>query len=202
MRFPILLGTGLLATILGGCGGASMAGSSGGARKSEATGSSEDGTLKGAADDDQSHETPDTGTDKERDDLEALGQCLENFGDHPFGKDWQGSYRKIAASVQVLGIGNAIVDKVVTDMPKLILVSAAVNVLGAPKFELLNPNGWYCIKVGVNVLAKPEIKLHCDAHLTENKVNVGVLSSGEPTASIGVDVLSDVKVSRIGGCEG
>lgn len=198
MRHPLYASLVALSTVLFACGGAQMGGGGGNARKSENTGNSQDGTLKGSSDD---PEPADEGKGKDQDDLDALGQCLEKFGDHPFGSNWQGSYRKIAASVQVFGQGNAIVDKEATDQPKLILVSAAVNVLGTPKFELLNPNGWYCIKVGVNVLTKPEIKLHCDAHLADNKLNVGVLSSGSPSAQVGVDVMSDVTLSRVGGCE-
>ena len=76
-----------------------------------------------------------------------------------------------------------------------------MNVLGETNYEFLNPNGYYCLKVDVNVKAKTRIKLHCDAKMADNKVDVGVLSDSEPVGGVGVHVLSDVKIDRIGGCE-
>ena len=66
--------------------------------------------------------------------------------------------------------------------------------------ELLNPNGWYCLKVDVNVLNNTQIDLNCHAHLADSRVNVGVLSNNDPAGIVGVHVLSDVKVVRRPGC--
>jgi len=133
-------------------------------------------------------------------DSAAIAKCLAKWGDHPFGA--QPVHRKIHAAVQVFGHGKGIVDDVKTTVPALILIGAAVNVLGETTYELLNPNGWYCLKVDVNVKAKTQIDLHCDAKLADSKVDVSVGSQSQPVGIVGVHVLSDVKIARVGGsCE-
>jgi len=128
----------------------------------------------------------------------AVAQCLTKFGSHPFGQRHKYNYRKIAASVQVLGVGNAVVDTVATPEPSLILISAGVSVLGQTNYQLLNPNGWYCLKVSVNVLTNLNINLHCKAKLADNKVDVNVGSNSQPVGQVGVHVGSGVKVTPSG----
>jgi hypothetical protein len=131
----------------------------------------------------------------------AIAKCLTAWGQNPFGPN-PTVYRKINASVQVLGFGSAVAvkDDQPTAQPALILINAAVGVLSQSKLELLNPNGWYCLKVDVNVLNNTTIDLACQAHLADSRVNVGVLSNNEPAGIVGVHVLSDVKVQRQPGC--
>jgi hypothetical protein len=128
-----------------------------------------------------------------------IARCLAKLGDHPFGKDPE--YRKIAASVQILGSGDAVVDRAKTAEPELVLITAAIAVLGKASYQLLNPNGWYCMKVDVNVMADTTVRLACGAHLADSKVNVGVLSDAEPIAKVDVNVMSSVKVAHVGSCE-
>jgi len=133
------------------------------------------------------------------DDDEAVNQCLLKFGNHPFTKDKVRHYRKINASVTVLGYGNAVSDTQYTKEPSLVLVKAAVNVLGPTSYQLHNANGWYCIKAAVDVLAQTDVNLHCKAHLADNKSNVNVGGSQQGTAGrIGVNVFSDVRVNSVG----
>ncbi len=125
----------------------------------------------------------------------AIGKCLEKWGAaSPFAAD--AGYRKIHASVQVLGKGKGIVDDVRTEKPELVLITAAVSVLGKTSYELLNPNGWYCMKVDVNVLTDVTVKLECGARMADNQIDVGVLSNSQPVGGVGVHVLSDVKIER------
>jgi hypothetical protein len=136
--------------------------------------------------------------DTDPSDDQAIAQCLSKFSGHPFGQKHQYSYRKISASVQVLGIGNAVVDTVATTEPSLVLISAGVSVLGQTSYQLMNPNGWYCLKVSVNVLTNLNINLHCKAKLADNKVDVNVLSNSQPVGQVGVHVGSGVKVTPSG----
>ena len=138
------------------------------------------------------------GDDLSDDDL-AINKCLEKFGSHPFDRNQVKAYRKISASVQVLGAGNTVKDTDATPGPALILISAAVNVLGSAEYQLLNPNGYYCLKVDVNVLANSTINLHCNAKLADNKVGVNVGSSGETAGRVGVNVGSEVTINNVGG---
>ena len=131
-------------------------------------------------------------------DLEALYKCLSKWPGHPFKGNVE-NYRKIAASVTVGGYGNAIDDSRVTEEPFLILLTAGVNVLGAPTYQLLNPNGYYCINVNVNVKTQLTVNLDCRARLADAKVDVNVLSNQDGTTSaVGVHVLSDIDIVDVG----
>jgi hypothetical protein len=129
---------------------------------------------------------------------EAIGHCLEAWGSNPFGQTAFTDYRVVKAAVNVLGSGPLVSDTQVTNEPRLIVVKAGVSVLGDSGYELLNPNGWYCLMVDVSVMAKVKVDLHCQAHLADNKVYVNVGSNGTGAASVGVAVLSDIKVNRVG----
>ena len=100
--------------------------------------------------------------------------------------------------MSVLGIGGGIKDLEVTPGPQLVIISAAVSVLGQTTMELRNPNGWYCLKVDVNVLNHSTINLDCRAKMADTRVDVNVLSNSDPTGVVGVKVLSDVKLNRVG----
>lgn len=130
---------------------------------------------------------------------QAIGKCLAAWGSgNPFGDKAYSDYRKIAASVNVLGSGGyAIEDTEITDAPKLILINASVSVLGETNYLLMNPNGYYCFMVDVNVLSKTNVDLQCKAKLADSRVTVNVLSKPASTAAVGVNVLSSVKVNRI-----
>jgi hypothetical protein len=130
-------------------------------------------------------------------DLDALGKCLAQWPQNPFTGVIQ-NYEKIDAVVTVGGLGNAINDTDTTPEPELVLVDAGVNVLGSPVYNLLNNNGWYCIKVNVNVATNLTVNLSCSAHLADERVNVNVLSNqNQATSTVGVSVLSDVQVVTV-----
>jgi hypothetical protein len=130
---------------------------------------------------------------------EAIGKCLAAWGSkNPFGNKAYSDYRKISAAVSILGIGGyAVEDREVTASPKLILVSASVSVLGSTNYMLMNPNGWYCFMVDVNVLSKVNVDLQCKAKLADTRVGVNVLSKTSNTAAVGVNVMSSVTVNRM-----
>jgi len=106
--------------------------------------------------------------------------------------------RRIKAAVSVFGIGTLINDTVQTQTPALILVDAGVNVMGNPVYNLLNNNGYYCMKVNVNVKTDFDINLACNARLADNSIQVNVASDvNSETAVIGVNVGSSVQVNRM-----
>lgn len=108
----------------------------------------------------------------------ALKACLKNWGEHPFDEN-NLNYRTLGAKVSVFGIGNAMTDGVVTDKPALIYVKPNVSVMTKSRMNLMNPNGWYCLKGKVSVMSKSIINLHCDAHLASSKEGTTVLGSSE-----------------------
>lgn len=144
----------------------------------------------------ETRETQETTVTPLSPDEQILARCLDTWQNSPFTKESLGQYKRIYASVSVLGLGNAIKDTEVTSSPKLILVDAAVSTLSNTKYVLMNPNGWYCIKVGVNILSKIDVRLQCDAHISESKDLVNVGAKADSIAGVGVNVLSYVKITR------
>lgn len=85
-----------------------------------------------------------------------------------------------------------------TAQPMLVLIDAGVNVMGNPTYNLLNNNGYYCMKVNVNVKTDFDINLACNAKLADNSVQVNVASDvNSETSVIGVNVGSNVQVTRM-----
>ena len=127
-------------------------------------------------------------------DAAALHECLMKLnGQLPPKFKY---YHKIVAQVSVFGVGTAINDQLRTDGPALTLVVAGVNVGGTPIYNFLNPNGYYCIKVGVNVMTNLTVNVHCNARLADSKINVNVGSTvSDTTAGIGVAVMSTINVN-------
>jgi len=128
-------------------------------------------------------------------DSPALEACFRAWGDnHPFGS--RPTYRTLATSVKVFGRGPSTADREVTDTPALILVNPGVNVMGASEIQLLNPNGWYCLRSAVNVMGGMDIKLHCRARLAS--ASGGTTVWGGDNAAKGVTVMGAITVERVG----
>lgn len=130
------------------------------------------------------------------DDVPALQRCLASWKNLPFAPAIT-DYKRIYAAVSVGSNAVVIDDTAQTSAPQLILVSASVNVGGSPIYNLRNQNGFYCMKVGVNVNTNLTVNLACNARLADSKLQVGVNSSGTANAGIGVNVGSDVTVQDV-----
>jgi hypothetical protein len=132
------------------------------------------------------------------DDLDALHKCLSKWRNNPFNGKTVNNFHRISASVTVGGYGNAVNDTENTEEPYLILIDAGVNVGGAPTYQLMNKNGYYCMNVNVNVQTNFTINLHCNARLADTKVNVNVGSTqNDSTSAVGVHVLSNVQINSV-----
>lgn len=131
------------------------------------------------------------------DDLVAIHKCMAKWKDVPFGPTIT-NYRKIFASVVVEGFGIGVEDTERTNEPRLTLIAAAVTVNSQVEYNLLNPNGFYCIKANVNVNSDLDVNLHCNARLADNFLGVDVGSNvPEQPAVIGVNVNSEVNINNI-----
>ncbi|UCE90407.1 MAG: hypothetical protein JSW10_06245, partial [Pseudomonadota bacterium] len=103
-------------------------------------------------------------------------ECLAAWGSrHPFRDTSQLRFRVVEGNVKVFGIGSNVTDKASTSYPQLILIKPAVNVMGKSTYNLMNPNGWYCLVSKVNVMASSTINLHCKAHIASSKGGTTVL---------------------------
>jgi hypothetical protein len=124
----------------------------------------------------------------------AMASCLKAWGQNPFGNN--PSYKTLATSVKVFGIGDDPADTEVTSSPSLVMVNPGVNVMGGTTIELLNPNGWYCLRSNVNVMGGLTIKVHCKAHLASASEGVTVLGSNSDKDS--VTVMGSTHVESVG----
>jgi hypothetical protein len=125
---------------------------------------------------------------------DAISRCLKAWGKHPFGN--HPSYRTLATSVKVFGIGQDTEDTQGTSRPELIMVNAGVNVMGGSTMALLNPNGWYCLRSNVNVMGGMTVKAHCKAHLASATEGVTVLGSNSENKA--VTVMGKTTVELVG----
>ena len=123
----------------------------------------------------------------------SIAACLKAWGTHPFGKNPQ--FKALSTSVKVFGIGSNSGDTVPTDAPALVLVQPGVNVMGGTVIELLNPNGWYCLRTTVNVMGGVNIRAHCKAHLASTADGTTVMGSNSENK--GVTVMGSTTVERV-----
>lgn len=186
MACLVASGTGCGDNTFGGGSGKTGGGSTGDTKKSE-------DALPSEGESKLSMDPPEGATPEQ----EAIGKCLKAWGDSPFDASIYDKYRVVHAAVTVFGGGgNAVEDTQATEGPELVVVQASVNVLGSANYVLMNPNGWYCLMVNVNVKAKTDIQVQCKAKLADSRVEVDVGSKASPAAAVGVNVLSDVQVER------
>jgi hypothetical protein len=132
---------------------------------------------------------------QETDTVQSAAQaCMRAWGSqHPFTDT--PPLRTVSGAVRVLGRGSSVADREVTDFPVLVVVQPGVNVLGESEMELLNPNGWYCLRAAVNVGGGLRIKLHCDAHISSATSGTSVFGDN---AGRGVSVMGAISVERVG----
>ena len=124
----------------------------------------------------------------------SIAACLKAWGKHPFGKNPQ--FKTLQTSVKVFGIGRVSGDTGPTSSPSLVLIDPSFNVMGGSTIELLNPNGWYCLRTTVNVMGGMHIRAHCKAHLASTSDGATVL--GNSSESKGVTVMGSTNVERVG----
>ena len=127
----------------------------------------------------------------------SIAACLKAWGDHPFGKEPQ--FRTLATSVKVLGIGTEAGDTQPTSSPSLVLINPSVNVMAGSTIELLNPNGWYCLRTTVTIMGKMSIRAHCKAHLAATSAGSTVLGNNSENRNIkdlAVTAISTLSVER------
>jgi len=127
----------------------------------------------------------------------SIDACLKAWGDHPFGKTPQ--FKTLESSVKVFGIGRESGDTEPTSSPSLVLINPSFNVMGGSTIELLNPNGWYCLRTAVSIMGRVNIRAHCKAHLASTSAGTTVLgNNGENrnVKNIAVTAVGTIAVER------
>ncbi len=128
-------------------------------------------------------------------DIEHVKSCLQKFSKHPFNET-KPVFDTFLPKVKVLGIGGTTSDSLATAQPNLVLIKPTVTVLSKTELNLLNPNGWYCLKGLVSVLGKSIINLHCNAKLATSEDGVTILGGNE--SEKGVTVLGSTIINKVG----
>ena len=126
-----------------------------------------------------------------------IAACLKAWGDHPFGKNPQ--YKTLGPSVKLFGIGTSIGDTAPTNSPVLVLINPIFNVMGESTIELLNPNGWYCMRTTVSVVGRVNIRANCKAQLAETSDGNTMLansSGNRAMKDLNVTVIGSVSIER------
>ena len=127
----------------------------------------------------------------------SIAACLEVWRDHPFGKTPQ--YKTLDTSIKVFGIGGKTVDAAPTNSPELVLINPSFNVMGVSTIELLNPNGWYCLRTTVSLLGNVNIRAHCKARLAAVSAGAAALGNNGENRSVrdlAVTLIGSVSVER------
>ena len=127
----------------------------------------------------------------------AIAGCLKAWDDHPFGKTPQ--FKTLETSIKVFGIGNSIGDTEPTSSPSLVLINPIFNVMGESTIELLNPNGWYCLRTTVSVLGGVKIRAHCKAQLaatSDGHTARGNNTENRAIKDLNVTVMGSVSIER------
>ncbi|MGP1676264.1 MAG: hypothetical protein ACTS6J_03815 [Burkholderiales bacterium] len=127
----------------------------------------------------------------------SIAACLAAWGDHPFGKTPR--FKTLETSVKVFGIGRETGDTAPTSSPSLVLIKPSFNVMGGSTIELLNPNGWYCLRTTVSVMGRVSIRVNCKAQLamtSDGKTVLGNNRENRGIRDIGVTSMGSISVER------
>ncbi len=135
----------------------------------------------------------------EKGDDAAVRRCLDAWGEkQPFKGKELPKYRVLAANVKVMGIGGNTADTEATKDPALVLVKPSVAVMSKQTLKLTNPNGWYCLKANVTVMAKTVLEVGCATKVADSNAGVAVLGSNDAGTGHGVTVLGKTELKRVG----
>ena len=127
----------------------------------------------------------------------SIAACLKAWGDHPFGKAPQ--FKTLETWGKVFEIGTQAADTEPTSSPSLVLIKPSFNVMGGSTIELLNPNGWYCLRTTVSIMGRVSIRAHCKAHLASTSAGSTVLGNNSQNRNIKditVTAMSGISVER------
>ncbi len=127
----------------------------------------------------------------------SIAACLIAWGDQPFGKTPQ--FKTLGTSVRVFGLGAETADTEPTSSPSLTLINPSFNLMGGSTIELLNPNGWYCLRTTVTIMGGVSIRANCKARLAETSDGNAMLANSTDNRGIkdlNVTVMGSVSIER------
>jgi hypothetical protein len=127
---------------------------------------------------------------------DALKKCLSIWKSPPFTEvtSKQVKVMDLVLSAGSISLGNT-KDLEATSAPRLVVIPLSVTIANTTNFELMNPNGWYCLKLAVAAQSTINIKMHCDAKITQSELVVNVDSTGSTTVANGTSLPVGVSVN-------
>ena len=127
----------------------------------------------------------------------SITSCLKAWGEHPFGKSPQ--FKTMGPTLKVLGLGSEPDDLKATGSPSLVLIEPSFNLFGVSTIDLMNPNGWYCLRTPVSIVGRLHIRAHCKARLASNSDGITLVANHGPNRSLkdlAVVTVSSIDVQR------
>lgn len=124
----------------------------------------------------------------------SIAACLKAWGDHPFGEAPQ--FKSLEGSLTAFGIGRKAGDREPTSAPSLVLIEPSFNVMGGSTIELLNPNGWYCMRTMLSIVGTLSVRAHCKARLAATSAGSTAVGNNIENRNI-----KDLAVTSIGTVE-
>lgn len=130
---------------------------------------------------------------------DALEKCMNLWGTIPFkevkakhvkvmsenvsiGGGLFGSVVEGLANLPSLNFGNT-KDLEATSEPRLIVIPLSLSFGGTTNYELMNPNGWYCLKFAAGVKSSVTIKHHCKAKIAQSDLGLSINTNPMGTSS-------------------
>lgn len=124
---------------------------------------------------------------------DALQKCMNLWGTTPFKEVKANQVKVMDIGVSVggglAGIGGGLggLGGIVPDLtfgntkdldsttdPRLVVIPFSISLGGNTTYELMNPNGWYCLKFAVGAKSSVNIKLHCNAKIAQSDLGLSV----------------------------
>lgn len=127
----------------------------------------------------------------------SIAACLKAWRDHPFGEAPQ--FKTLEGSLTVFGVGRKTGDTAPTSAPSLVLIEPSFNAMGGSSIELLNPNGWYCMRTMLSFVGTLNVRAHCKAHLavaSAGSTAVGNNTENRSFKDLAVTSIGTVEVER------
>jgi hypothetical protein len=118
-------------------------------------------------------------------DTETMKKCLNQWTIHPFATVTKANSKSIGIGVAVgpFQIGG-VNDLSPSPEPQLVVVNATLNLGGKATYKMLNPNGWYCLKLNFSLSDEKNIadttwRLECNAKLSESELDLGLSTTAQ-----------------------
>jgi len=115
-------------------------------------------------------------------DSDTIKKCLNLWGNHPFKSVTKANFKRMQPNLAIPGFQlNPMNDTEVTAADRIILIPLSVKLASNVNMRLMNPKGWYCIKVDIaagveDIHTHTTVTRACTAKLAKSSLSIGANS--------------------------